>query len=182
MTQVLGLLSAAQALILRLGVYTASVALRWSTCSSIATPTHVHNDASTLQFCIIHTLTYLSLHSIIRPHTQLSLHSPRLQHATATMLALLTALVMSSAHGAHATKIHPGGNSSLCLEAAGYANGHDVFINDCIPVGSQEWTISPGSTIVQFAGYNYCLDAGSSECRPLLLSVLFSSPHPFYSH
>lgn len=75
------------------------------------------------------------------------------------MLALLPLLV-----AVRAIKIHPGGSNQFCLEAQGaHANGIAVIINQCSDSMYQEWAISPGSTIVQLAGQNYCLDAGSGE-------------------
>ncbi|KAJ3539137.1 hypothetical protein NM688_g6411 [Phlebia brevispora] len=61
-------------------------------------------------------------------------------------------------------QIHPNGDTSKCLdvESANYANGTPVDIYDCNGTGAQNWVISSGTTAVQVAGQNFCLDAGDS--------------------
>ncbi|KAJ3525566.1 hypothetical protein NM688_g8384 [Phlebia brevispora] len=68
----------------------------------------------------------------------------------------------SSSSGSHT--IHPNGNPNKCLdvEGANYQNGTPVDIYDCNGTGAQNWVINSGTTAVQVAGTNYCLDAGSN--------------------
>lgn len=83
------------------------------------------------------------------------------------MLALVALL---SALAANAAMIHPGGNDQVCLEARDAANGAQVVVNNCNGSELQNWAISPGSTHVQLAGKNFCLDTGDCEwlsCRSL---------------
>ncbi|KAJ3555392.1 hypothetical protein NM688_g2600 [Phlebia brevispora] len=69
-----------------------------------------------------------------------------------------------SSSGGGGVTIHPNGDESKCLDVSGanYANGTPVDIYDCNGTGAQQWVINSGTTAVQVAGTNYCLDAGDS--------------------
>ncbi|KAF8157229.1 ricin B lectin domain-containing protein [Crassisporium funariophilum] len=71
------------------------------------------------------------------------------------------------------TVIHPGFNTAKCLDVRGakYANGTPVQIYDCNNTPAQRWTINRGSTKVQLAGTNFCLDAGSSPANGVGLKI-----------
>ncbi|KAL4268545.1 Carbohydrate-binding module family 13 protein [Pleurotus pulmonarius] len=58
----------------------------------------------------------------------------------------------------------PISNGNKCLDVRGnvQSNGTPVQIFDCNGSGAQRWVINRGSTKVQLAGTNFCLDAGSS--------------------
>ncbi|KAF4573643.1 hypothetical protein EYR36_008161 [Pleurotus pulmonarius] len=58
--------------------------------------------------------------------------------------------------------IHPIANRNKCLDVRGnvQSNGTAVQIFDCNGSAAQSWLISPGSTKVQLANTNFCLDAG----------------------
>ncbi|KAL1746240.1 ricin B lectin domain-containing protein [Schizophyllum fasciatum] len=59
--------------------------------------------------------------------------------------------------------LHPNGNASKCLDVKGdAANGTPVDISDCDGATDQKWILSRGSTSVNLAGTNFCLDAGES--------------------
>ncbi|KDR84318.1 hypothetical protein GALMADRAFT_205989 [Galerina marginata CBS 339.88] len=66
---------------------------------------------------------------------------------------------ISSSHA-----IHPNFNTNKCMDVRGakYANGTPVQIYDCNGTGAQKWVLNKGSTKVQLAGTNFCLDAGST--------------------
>ncbi|KAF4604505.1 hypothetical protein EYR40_003279 [Pleurotus pulmonarius] len=58
--------------------------------------------------------------------------------------------------------IHPIANRNKCLDVRGnvQSNGTAIQIFDCNGSAAQSWLISPGSTKVQLANTNFCLDAG----------------------
>ncbi|RXW19505.1 hypothetical protein EST38_g6362 [Candolleomyces aberdarensis] len=60
----------------------------------------------------------------------------------------------------HPTLVHP----EKCLDVRGavFANGTPVQIYDCNGTPAQNWILSRGSTKVQLAGTNFCLDASST--------------------
>ncbi|RXW16373.1 hypothetical protein EST38_g9483 [Candolleomyces aberdarensis] len=59
-------------------------------------------------------------------------------------------------------QLHPNWNWGKCLDVRGavFANGTPVDIFDCNGTPAQNWIINPGSTKVQLADTNFCLDAG----------------------
>ncbi|TXT10863.1 hypothetical protein VHUM_02368 [Vanrija humicola] len=69
--------------------------------------------------------------------------------------------------------IHPNGNNAKCLDVQGnvQANGTPVQIYDCNGSAAQNWIIKKGSTSVQLAGSNYCLDASSSPGNGVGLKI-----------
>ncbi|KAJ3537979.1 hypothetical protein NM688_g6586 [Phlebia brevispora] len=73
--------------------------------------------------------------------------------------------------GSH--QIHPNGNTGKCLDVQGavFANGTPVQIYDCNGTGAQNWVIQSGSTAVQVAGTNYCLDAGSTPGNGVQMKI-----------
>eukprot|EP00914_Ancora_sagittata_P001072 GHVO01002830.1.p1 GENE.GHVO01002830.1~~GHVO01002830.1.p1 ORF type:complete len:287 (-),score=7.29 GHVO01002830.1:45-905(-) len=70
----------------------------------------------------------------------------------------------SSGSTSSGSAVHPNGDTSKCIDVSGatFANGTPVEIYDCNETNAQRWVISRGSTKVQVAGTNYCLDAGST--------------------
>lgn len=64
-------------------------------------------------------------------------------------------------------QIHPNGNTGKCLDvgASTPSNGSPVDVYDCSSARSQQqsWTLARGSTQVQLAGTNFCLDATSGK-------------------
>ncbi|KAF9041471.1 ricin B lectin domain-containing protein [Panaeolus papilionaceus] len=64
-------------------------------------------------------------------------------------------------------------NPSKCLDVRGavYANGTPVQIYDCNGTGAQRWVIKRGSTKVQVAGKNFCLDAGSAPASGVGMKI-----------
>lgn len=100
----------------------------------------------------------------------------------------------SSAPSSGSTQIHPNGDTSKCLDVQGgvFANGTPVQMlvsyasygsivvyadilsisYDCNGTPAQNWVINSGSTAVQVAGQNYCIDAGSCACLTYTGSVL----------
>ncbi|KAJ3552592.1 hypothetical protein NM688_g4073 [Phlebia brevispora] len=69
-----------------------------------------------------------------------------------------------SGSGSYTQTSDPNGDTSKCLDvqSANFANGTPVQIYDCNGTGAQNWVINSGSTAVQVAGQNFCLDAGDS--------------------
>ncbi|KAF9041470.1 ricin B lectin domain-containing protein [Panaeolus papilionaceus] len=69
--------------------------------------------------------------------------------------------------------INPNFNRNKCLDVRGavYANGTPVQIYDCNNTGAQRWVIKRGSTKVQVAGTNFCLDAGSSPASGVGMKI-----------
>ncbi|KAJ2935517.1 hypothetical protein H1R20_g1575, partial [Candolleomyces eurysporus] len=61
-----------------------------------------------------------------------------------------------------AIQLHPNWNWGKCLDVRGavFANGTPVDIFDCNGTPAQNWIVNRGSTKVQVAGTNFCLDAG----------------------
>lgn len=54
-----------------------------------------------------------------------------------------------------------------------------VLSYDCNGTGAQNWVLNSGSTTVQVAGTNYCLDAGSCKCSVSVMNpVLTNHPLP----
>ncbi|KAF8966639.1 ricin B lectin domain-containing protein [Flammula alnicola] len=70
-------------------------------------------------------------------------------------------------------EIHPNSDSAKCLDVRGanFANGTPVQIYDCNGTGAQKWFYVRGSTKVQVAGTNFCLDAGSSPASGVGLKI-----------
>ncbi|KAF8966640.1 G-X-X-X-Q-X-W domain-containing protein [Flammula alnicola] len=70
-------------------------------------------------------------------------------------------------------EIHPNSNDLKCLDVRGaiFANGTPVQIYDCNGTGAQKWFYVRGSTKVQLAGTNFCLDAGSSPANGVGLKL-----------
>ncbi|TFK37401.1 G-X-X-X-Q-X-W domain-containing protein [Crucibulum laeve] len=62
------------------------------------------------------------------------------------------------------TQIFPNFSVTKCLDVRGavFANGTPVQIYDCNNTPAQRWFVNRGSTKVQLANTNFCLDAGSS--------------------
>ncbi|PPR04354.1 hypothetical protein CVT24_013206 [Panaeolus cyanescens] len=60
--------------------------------------------------------------------------------------------------------IHPNGNKSKCLDVRGavFKNGTPVQIYDCNGTSAQKWVIRRGTTAIQVAGRNYCLDSSTT--------------------
>ncbi|KAF9041468.1 G-X-X-X-Q-X-W domain-containing protein [Panaeolus papilionaceus] len=69
--------------------------------------------------------------------------------------------------------INPNFSPSKCLDVRGavYANGTPVQIYDCNNTGAQRWVIKRGSTKVQVAGTNFCLDAGSAPASGVGMKI-----------
>jgi len=69
--------------------------------------------------------------------------------------------------------IHPDGNDAKCLDVRGakFQNGTPVQIFDCNQSAAQKWFLVRGSTKVQLAGTNFCLDAGSSPTNGAGLKI-----------
>ncbi|KAJ3555746.1 hypothetical protein NM688_g2403 [Phlebia brevispora] len=82
----------------------------------------------------------------------------------AAMKSIVTSSSSSGSGSSGYVQLHPNGDTSKCLdvESANYANGTPVDIYDCNGTGAQNWIINEGTTAVQVAGTNYCLDAGDS--------------------
>ncbi|TEB21133.1 ricin B-like lectin [Coprinellus micaceus] len=71
-------------------------------------------------------------------------------------------------------RIKPGyGAVNKCLEVRGgvVANGTPVQIYDCNGTPAQEWYVGRGSTKVQLAGTNFCLDAGAVPANGVGLKI-----------
>ncbi|KAF9475158.1 hypothetical protein BDN70DRAFT_841310 [Pholiota conissans] len=70
-------------------------------------------------------------------------------------------------------EIHPGSSVTKCLDVRGanFANGTPVQIYDCNGTKAQKWFVIRGSTKVQLAGTNFCLDAGSSPASGVGLKI-----------
>ncbi|KAF8960448.1 G-X-X-X-Q-X-W domain-containing protein [Flammula alnicola] len=71
------------------------------------------------------------------------------------------------------TVINPDFNTAKCMDVRGavFANGTPVQIYDCNGTPAQRWFINRGSTKVQLAGTNFCLDAGSSPANGVGLKI-----------
>ncbi|KJA18263.1 carbohydrate-binding module family 13 protein [Hypholoma sublateritium FD-334 SS-4] len=69
-------------------------------------------------------------------------------------------------------EIHPL-NTTKCVDVRGaqFANGTPVQIYDCNGTNAQKWFVVRGSTKVQLAGTNFCLDAGSSPANGVGLKI-----------
>ncbi|KAJ3507120.1 hypothetical protein NLJ89_g6487 [Agrocybe chaxingu] len=69
--------------------------------------------------------------------------------------------------------LHPNGNANKCLDVRGanYANGTPVQIYDCNQTPAQRWILNRGSTKVQLAETNFCLDAGSTPGNGVGLKI-----------
>jgi len=63
--------------------------------------------------------------------------------------------------GAGGQAIHHNGDATKCLEVLGgnFENGAAVAIATCDGSAKQKWTFAQGTTAVQVAGQNFCLDA-----------------------
>ncbi|KAJ8520470.1 hypothetical protein ONZ45_g2708 [Pleurotus djamor] len=70
-------------------------------------------------------------------------------------------------------QLHPNGNKSKCVDVRGgvVANGTPVQIYDCNGTGAQNWVVQSGSTKVQLAGTNFCLDAGSAPANGIGMKI-----------
>ncbi|KAJ3512324.1 hypothetical protein NLJ89_g3579 [Agrocybe chaxingu] len=71
------------------------------------------------------------------------------------------------------TMIHPNDIMEKCLDVRGanFANGTPVQIYDCNQTPAQRWFLNRGSTKVQLAGTNFCLDAGSTPGNGVGLKI-----------
>ncbi|KAJ8514806.1 hypothetical protein ONZ45_g7709 [Pleurotus djamor] len=71
------------------------------------------------------------------------------------------------------SQIHPVGNGYQCLDVRGniVANGTPVQIYECNGSTAQNWVIKAGSTKVQLAGTNFCLDAGSTPANGVGMKI-----------
>ncbi|KAF8198504.1 G-X-X-X-Q-X-W domain-containing protein [Pholiota molesta] len=71
------------------------------------------------------------------------------------------------------TTIHPDFTTQKCIDVRGavLANGTPVQIYDCNGTPAQNWLFTRGSTKVQLAGTNFCLDAGSSPANGIGLKI-----------
>ncbi|KAJ3516408.1 hypothetical protein NLJ89_g1150 [Agrocybe chaxingu] len=69
--------------------------------------------------------------------------------------------------------IHPNANLLKCMDVRGaqFASGTAVQVYDCNDTPAQRWFITRGSTKVQLAGTNFCLDAGSSPANGVGLKI-----------
>ncbi|KAJ3531983.1 hypothetical protein NM688_g7492 [Phlebia brevispora] len=61
--------------------------------------------------------------------------------------------------------------SCLDVQNADFENGTAVQIYDCNGTGAQNWIISTGTTAIQVAGTNYCLDAGDSPASGTQMKI-----------
>ncbi|KAJ3556356.1 hypothetical protein NM688_g2074 [Phlebia brevispora] len=71
-------------------------------------------------------------------------------------------------------EIHPGfDNDNKCLDVRGdvVQDGTPVQIYDCNGTPAQQWNIVRGSTKVQLAGTNFCLDAGSDPASGVGMKI-----------
>ncbi|KDQ31546.1 carbohydrate-binding module family 13 protein [Pleurotus ostreatus PC15] len=70
-------------------------------------------------------------------------------------------------------RISPSVDTSKCLDVRGdlQANGTAVDVFDCNATAAQNWIIRPGTTKVQLAGTNFCLDAGSSPANGVGMKI-----------
>jgi hypothetical protein len=62
-------------------------------------------------------------------------------------------------------------NKCLDVRGAVFANGTPVQIYDCNGTQAQRWIIKRGSTKVQIAGTNFCLDAGTFPSNGIQLKI-----------
>ncbi|KAF8960459.1 G-X-X-X-Q-X-W domain-containing protein [Flammula alnicola] len=71
------------------------------------------------------------------------------------------------------TAIHPNFNTNKCIDVRGaiLANGTPVQIYDCNGTPAQRWIVNRGSTKVQLAGTNFCLDAGTTPANGVGLKI-----------
>ncbi|CAA7269993.1 unnamed protein product [Cyclocybe aegerita] len=69
--------------------------------------------------------------------------------------------------------IHPNGNFLKCMDVRGaqFASGTAVQVYDCNDTPAQRWFITRGSTKIQLAGTNFCLDAGESPANGVGLKI-----------
>ncbi|KAF9556255.1 hypothetical protein CPC08DRAFT_694670 [Agrocybe pediades] len=69
--------------------------------------------------------------------------------------------------------IHPNADASKCLDVRGavFANGTPVQIFDCNGTPAQNWFFVRGSTKIQLANTNFCLDAGSNPANGVGLKI-----------
>ncbi|KAL7409326.1 ricin B lectin domain-containing protein [Mrakia frigida] len=70
-------------------------------------------------------------------------------------------------------RIFPNRNYNKCLDVRGavYANGTPVQIYDCNWTPAQEWIWNEGSTKIQLANTNFCLDAGSNPASGIGMKI-----------
>ncbi|KAL1408566.1 hypothetical protein Q8F55_005379 [Vanrija albida] len=79
----------------------------------------------------------------------------------------------TAAPGPTGKPIHPNGNNNKCLDVRGNVveNGTPVQVYDCNGSAAQSWVVAKGSTSVQLAGTNFCLDASSSPGNGVPLKI-----------
>jgi hypothetical protein len=91
--------------------------------------------------------------------------------ALVTLLPLLLATAVPTRRdGTALYKIHPSGNSTLCLGTSWASNGRPVFVVDCdeyFPGYQNAWSVEKGDNLGVRVGYvgsvfPFCLDAGST--------------------
>ncbi|KAJ8519775.1 hypothetical protein ONZ45_g3309 [Pleurotus djamor] len=97
---------------------------------------------------------------------------------SALILALGTSTYSASAltilHArAESSVLHPNGNTIKCLGVKGtsYANGSPVDIDDCTGKPNQLWAFNAGTTQVQLAGTDMCLDAGENPADGVHMKI-----------